>query len=249
MSERPTRPVSVVTGGSRGIGAAITERLAADGHAVCFCYRTDADGADDLVARLTAQGADVMAVPADITVDDDVDRLFETALKLGPLTGLVNNAGVTGGLAPLVDTSPDTLRRVVEINVVGYLLCSRRAITLMSETGGGGIVNVSSAAATLGSPGEYVHYAASKAAVDAMTIGLSKEVGAAGIRVNGVAPGVILTGIHAAGGDPDRPARLAPNIPLGRAGEPAEIAAAVSWLLSPESSYTTGATIRVAGGR
>ncbi len=247
MSERPTRPVTVVTGGSRGIGAAITERLAADGHAVCFCYRTDADAADELVARLTAQGADVVATSADTTVDEDVDRLFETALKLGPLTGLVNNAGVTGGLATLVDTSPDTLRRVVEINVVGYLLCCRRAISLMSQ--GGTIVNVSSAAATLGSPGEYVHYAASKAAVDAMTIGLSKEVGAAGIRVNGVAPGVILTGIHAAGGDPDRAARLAPNIPLGRAGEPAEIAAAVSWLLSSESSYTTGATIRVAGGR
>ncbi|MEU6218529.1 glucose 1-dehydrogenase [Streptomyces sp. NPDC047022] len=245
-----TRPVTVVTGGSRGIGAATCLRLAADGHDVALVYVSDDESAERTAAAVRATGARCLTVKADTSDDIDVDRLFTTAADaLGPLTGLVNNAGVTGRLGRLVDTDPAALRRVVEVNFLGTLLCSRRAAQEMSERGGGAIVNVSSAAATLGSPGEYVHYAASKAAVDALTVGLAKELGPEGIRVNAVAPGVIDTGIHAAMGDADRPRRAAATIPLGRAGRAEEIAAAIAWLLSPESSYATGAVLRVAGGR
>ena len=177
----------------------------------------------------------------------DVDRLFDAAAELGTITGLVNNAGITGGFGPLVAADPATIQRVIDVNVVGVLLCCRRAIADM--TGGGAIVNVSSGAATLGSPGDYVHYAASKAAVDTLTLGLSKELGSAGIRVNAVAPGIIDTEIHATGGDPDRATRVGPQIPLGRTGTADEVAAAIAWMLSPEASYTTGAVLRVAGGR
>ncbi len=176
-----------------------------------------------------------------------MDRLFErAAAELGPITGVVNNAGVTSPLGRLTDTRVEDIRRVIDVNVVGVLLCARRAATVLTR--GGAIVNVSSAAATLGSPNQYVHYAASKAAVDALTVGLSKELAPAGIRVNTVAPGIIQTEIHATSGDPDRPTKLAGQIPLGRPGEPDEIAAAIAWLLSPEASYTTGAILRVAGG-
>ncbi|GAA3308476.1 hypothetical protein GCM10020295_70610 [Streptomyces cinereospinus] len=161
----------------------------------------------------------------------------------------MNNAGVTGPLGRLADADPAGLRRVVDVNLLGTLLCSRRAAQLMSARGGGAIVNVSSAAATLGSPGEYVHYAAAKAAVDALTVGLAKELGPDGVRVNAVAPGVIDTEMHAAMGDPDRPHRAAAAIPLRRPGRVEEIAAAVAWLLSPDASYATGAVLRVAGGR
>jgi NAD(P)-dependent dehydrogenase (short-subunit alcohol dehydrogenase family) len=159
---------------------------------------------------------------------------------------------VTGPIGPLLDLAPPELRRVVEVNLVGYLLCAQFAARTMARSlggAGGAIVNVSSAAATLGSPGEYVHYAATKAAVDAMTVGLSKELGPEGIRVNAVAPGVIQTGIHAAAGDPDRPTRIGAATPLGRPGRPEEVAAAIAWLLGPEASYTTGTVLRVAGGR
>jgi NAD(P)-dependent dehydrogenase (short-subunit alcohol dehydrogenase family) len=174
------------------------------------------------------------------------DQLFDAAAQhLGPITGLVNNAGVSGPNGRLVDADAEGMRQALGVNVLGYLLCARRALRDMSRTGKGAIVNISSAAATIGSPGQYVHYAAAKAAVDAMTVGLSKEVAADGIRVNCVAPGTIWTDFHA---DPERPAKVAANIPMGRAGQPGEIAGAVSWLLSTDAAYTTGAVLRVAGG-
>jgi NAD(P)-dependent dehydrogenase (short-subunit alcohol dehydrogenase family) len=244
--------VTVVTGASRGIGAATARRLAADGHAVVIGYHQDQGAAASVAAAIGAIGGRCVAVPADTVRDEEVARLFGAAASLGRLTGLVNNAAVTGPIGPLLDLPPPELRRVVEVNLVGYLLCAQFAARVMSRRlggAGGAIVNVSSAAATLGSPGEYVHYAATKAAVDAMTVGLSKELGPEGIRVNAVAPGVIQTGIHAAAGDPARPARIGAATPLGRPGRPEEVAAAIAWLLGPEASYTTGTVLRVAGGR
>ncbi|MCX5138394.1 SDR family NAD(P)-dependent oxidoreductase [Streptomyces sp. NBC_00338] len=239
--------VTVVTGGSRGIGAAVCVRLAADGHDIALGYRSDAAAADEVARSVRESGRRCVTVRMDTSEEADVDRLFDTAAtELGPVTGLVNNAGVGGPLGPLADADAAGLRRALDVNVAGYLLCARRAVRDMSGSGGGAIVNMSSAAATLGSPGEYVHYAAAKAAVDTMTVGLSKEVAAAGIRVNAVAPGVIRTEFHA---DPERPDKLAAGIPLGRPGQPEEIAGAVAWLLSDDASYATGAILRVAGGR
>ncbi|MEU1040143.1 SDR family oxidoreductase [Streptomyces sp. NPDC005907] len=244
------RPVTVVTGGSRGIGAATCVRLAADGHDVVLGYVSDGAAAERTAATVRAAGARCVTVRADTSVEADVDRLFDKAAEqLGPVTGLVNNAGVTGPLGRLADADPADLRRVVEVNLLGTLLCSRRAAGAMAARGGGVIVHVSSAAATLGSPGEFVHYAATKAAVDALTLGLAKELGPDGIRVNAVAPGMIDTEMHAAMGDPGRAERAAGSIPLRRAGRAEEIAAAVAWLMSPDASYTTGAVLRVAGGR
>ncbi|MFI5804320.1 glucose 1-dehydrogenase [Streptomyces sp. NPDC051561] len=245
------RPITLVTGGSRGIGAATCLRLAQDGHDVALAYLRDSTAAEETAAAVRAVGARCLTVRADTSEEADVDRLFDAVADgLGPLTGLVNNAGVTGRLSPLAEAATEDLRRVLDVNVLGTLLCCRRAVRDMTAHGrGGAIVNISSGAATLGSPGEYVHYAASKAAVDTLTLGLSKELGPDRIRVNGVAPGLVDTDMHTTMGDPDRPSRMAPQIPLRRAGEPAEIAAAVAWLLSPEASYTTGTVLRVAGGR
>ncbi|MEU9718325.1 glucose 1-dehydrogenase [Streptomyces sp. NPDC047976] len=244
------RPVTVVTGGSRGIGAAACVRLAAEGHDVVLGYARDSAAAESTAERVRAAGARCVTVRGDTSQEDAVERLFDTArAELGPVTGLVNNAGVTGPLGRLADARTEDLRRVVEVNLLGYLLCCRRAARDMAAAGGGAIVNVSSAAATLGSPGDYVHYAATKAAVDALTLGLSKELGPDRIRVNGVAPGIIETGMHAAMGDPDRPAKAAAGIPLGRPGQPEEVAGAIAWLLSEDASYTTGAVLRVSGGR
>ncbi|MFF4703513.1 SDR family NAD(P)-dependent oxidoreductase [Streptomyces sp. NPDC001288] len=244
------RPVTVVTGGSRGIGAATCLRLAADGHDVVIGYVRDADAAESVARGVRKAGARSAVVPVDTAVEADVERLFDTAVReLGAVTGLVNNAAVTGPLGRLADTGTADLRRVVEVNLLGALLCSRRAARLMAPRGEGAIVNVSSAAATLGSPGEYVHYAATKAAVDALTVGLAKELGPDGVRVNAVAPGAVDTDMHAAMGDPDRARRIGAAVPLGRAARPEEIAAAIAWLLSPDASYTTGAVLRVSGGR
>lgn len=244
------RPVTVVTGGSRGIGAATCLRLAADGHDLALGYVRDETAAGAIAERVRAAGARCVTVRVDTSEERDVERLFDTArAELGTLSGLVNNAGVTGPLGRLADARTEDLRRVVEVNLLGYLLCCRRAARDMTASGGGAIVNVSSAAATLGGPGDYVHYAATKAATDALTIGLSKELGPDGIRVNAVAPGIIETDMHATMGDPDRPARAAAGIPLGRPGQPGEIAGAIAWLLSPDASYTTGTVLRVAGGR
>ncbi|WBB99599.1 MULTISPECIES: SDR family oxidoreductase [unclassified Solwaraspora] len=239
-------PVTVVTGGSRGIGAATVRRLAAAGHDLVIGYRTDAGAAETVRDDVEALGRRAVTVAVDTTDPDAVTSLFDDAAELGPVTGLVNNAGVTSRIGPFVDLTVADLRRVVDVNLVGYVLCAQQAARRMSA--GGAIVNVSSAAATLGSPGEYVHYAAVKAATDALTVGLAKELGPRGIRVNGVAPGTVLTGIHALSGEPDRPARVAPVVPLRRAGRPEEIAGAVAWLLSDEASYTTGTVLRVAGG-
>ncbi|MFJ9903513.1 glucose 1-dehydrogenase [Streptomyces sp. NPDC101152] len=245
-----TRSITVVTGGSRGIGAATCLRLAADGHDVVVGYVRDAGAAEEVAAGVRKAGRRSVTVRVDVAAEAEVEHLFETAEReLGRVTGLVNNAGVTGRLGRLADTDTDTLRRVVDVNLLGTLLCSRRAAQLMTARGNGAIVNVSSGAATLGSPGEYVHYAAAKAGVDALTLGLAKELGPDGIRVNAVAPGAIDTEMHAAMGDPDRARRMAATIPLRRPGRAEEIAAAIAWLLSPDASYTTGTVLRVAGGR
>ncbi|MFE0063368.1 SDR family NAD(P)-dependent oxidoreductase [Streptomyces sp. NPDC059003] len=241
-----TQQVTVVTGGSRGIGAAVALRLAQDGHDIALGYRSDADAAEKAAEAVRATGRRCVTVALDTADEADVDRLFETAAAaLGPVTGLVNNAGVSGPNGPLAEADAEGMRRAIDVNVLGYLLCARRAVRDMTRTGGGAIVNISSAAATLGSPGQYVHYAATKAAVDAMTVGLGKEVAPLGIRVNCVAPGIIWTEFHE---DPERPAKLAGVIPMGRSGRPEEITGAVSWLLSDDASYTTGAVLRVAGG-
>ncbi|KUL50115.1 MULTISPECIES: glucose 1-dehydrogenase [unclassified Streptomyces] len=240
-------PVTVVTGGSRGIGAAVSARLAEDGHDVVIGYRSDEAAAEKAAESVRAAGRRCVTVQADTAAESDVERLFDTAAeRLGPVTGLVNNAGVSGPVGPLAEADAEGMRRALEVNVLGYLLCARRAVRDMTANGGGAIVNISSVAATLGSPGEYVHYAAAKGAVDTLTVGLSKEVAADGIRVNAVAPGVIWTEFHA---DPQRPAKLASGIPMGRSGRPEEIAGAVSWLLSADASYTTGTVLKVSGGR
>jgi glucose 1-dehydrogenase len=237
-------PLTIVTGGSRGIGAATCRRLAADGHDIVLSYASAVERARETAAQVRAAGVRCEIVECDVSDPAAVDALFEAAAALGPLTGLVNNAGITGPVGRLVDVDVTELDRVFAVNVIGVLLCSRRAAQVMDR--GGAIVNVSSGAATLGGPGEYVHYAASKGAVDTITVGLSKELGPDGIRVNAVAPGVVWTEIHA---DPDRPERVGAQAPLGRAGEPDEIAGAIAWLLSADASYTTGAILRVAGGR
>ncbi|WP_428956112.1 glucose 1-dehydrogenase [Streptomyces sp. cg35] len=245
-----TRPTTLVTGGSRGIGAATALRLARDGHDIALSYVHDKDAAERTAQAVTAAGARCALIRADTSQEADVERMFDEAVdRLGPLTGLVNNAGVGSALGPLAETSAEELRRVVDVNVLGVLLCCRRAARDMGAAGAGAIVNLSSAAATLGSPGDYVHYAASKAAVDTLTLGLAKELGPVGVRVNAVAPGIIDTEFHAASGAPDRAAQSAPGIPLRRPGTAQEIAAAIAWLLSDEAAYTTGTVLRVAGGR
>jgi glucose 1-dehydrogenase len=244
--------VTIVTGGGRGIGAACVRRLAAAGHAVVINYRSDSDAATQLAEAVTSSGAQAITVQADVTDPADVEQLFATAhAELGPVSGLVNNAGATLHIGDLADTSPDIIRRVLDLNLYAAILCARQAAIVMSTSRGGtggSIVNISSAAATLGSPHEYVHYAAAKAGVDALTVGLSKELAADGVRVNAVAPGLIRTTIHADAGDPGRLERAKDRVPLGHAGDVDDVAAAVAWLLSEDASYLTGSVIRVAGG-
>lgn len=245
-------PVTVVTGGSRGIGAAVALRLAREGHAIGIGYERARDAAEEVAAKVREAGVRCSLVQVDISEESQVDALFDAVREqLGPVTGLVSNAGVTGPLGRFAETPVALMRRVVDVNVMGTLMCARRAAREMSTRyggAGGAIVNISSGAATLGSPGEYVHYAASKAAVDTLTVGLAKELGKEGVRVNSVQPGMTVTDMHATMGDPQRPWRNSDRVPMGRPAEPEEIAGAVAWLLSPDAAYTTGAVLRVGGG-
>jgi NAD(P)-dependent dehydrogenase (short-subunit alcohol dehydrogenase family) len=244
----------LVTGGSRGIGAA-TARLAAEqGYDVCISYRDRADSAQAVVADvIEATGMRAVAVRADVSQEQDVLRLFATAqAELGRLVGLVNNAGVLDRQSTVADLQTERIQRILAVNVLGAFLCAREAVRAMSTADGGlggAIVNVSSRASVLGGAGEYVDYAASKAAVDALTVGLSREVADVGIRVNAVRPGLIETEIHASGGEPGRVVRLAPTVPMGRGGTAEEVAEAIVWLLSDKASYVTGSILEVSGGR
>jgi NAD(P)-dependent dehydrogenase (short-subunit alcohol dehydrogenase family) len=243
----------VVTGGSRGIGAAVSVAAAAAGWDVVVDFARGEDDAREVVRRITADGGNALAVRADVDEPDDIEALFAAADSWrGPVTGLVNNAGVSGGFARVDEVTPEALRTVLGVNVIGAFLCAGAAVRRMSTRhggSGGAIVNVSSRAAVLGGPGEYVHYAASKAAVDTLTVGLAREVATEGVRVNAVAVGLVDTDFHASAGEPGRPDRIRPTIPMQRSGAPEEIAAAVVWLLSDAASYTTGTVLAVSGGR
>jgi NAD(P)-dependent dehydrogenase (short-subunit alcohol dehydrogenase family) len=243
----------IVTGGGRGIGAATARLAAARGYAVCVNYLTRRDAADAVVAEITSAGGRAVAIAGDVAKEADVVRLFDGAqAKLGAIGALVNNAGILERQTRLDDMDAARFERVFATNITGAFLCAREAVRRMSTRHGGkggGIVNVSSAASRLGSPGEYVDYAASKGAIDTLTIGLAKEVAGEGIRVNAVRPGVIYTGIHASGGEPGRVERVAAAVPMKRGGQPEEVARAILWLLSSESSYSTGTFIDVSGGR
>jgi NAD(P)-dependent dehydrogenase (short-subunit alcohol dehydrogenase family) len=244
--------VVVVTGGSRGIGAATAVRLAADGWDVAIGYLRDHGAAEAVVERCRAAGVQAVAVAGDLSTTAPVAALFDAAGELGPIGGLVNNVGVVDVAARVEEMDEARLHRMFTINLVGPFLCAGEAVRRLSTRHGGSggvIVNVSSIAARLGGSGQYVDYAASKAGLDLLTVGLAKEVVDDGIRVNTVRPGIIRTDIHASGGQPDRADRLAPDIPMRRPGEPEEIAEAVAWLCSPASSYATGATLDVSGGR
>lgn len=243
----------VVTGASRGIGAATARLAASRGWDVTVAYRRQAAEAATVVTECETAGRRAIAVQADVGCERDVLRLFDTTTaELGPVTGLVNNAGAVESRQRVEDVSLDRLQRVVAVNLVGPFLCAREAVRRMSPRHGGtggAIVNISSIAATLGAPEEWVDYAAAKAGVDTLTVGLAKEVATDGIRVNSVRAGLADTGFHALAGEPGRVERMAPTIPMGRAGAPEEFAAAVVWLLSDEASYVTGATLDVGGGR
>jgi len=248
-----SQPVLLVTGGSRGIGAA-TARLAGErGYAVCVNYRRNRAAADAVVAAIRAGGGAAIAVQADVALEADIMRLYATVdAELGRLTALANNAGILEQQTRVEHIEAARIDRVFATNVRGAFLCAREAVKRMSTShggAGGAIVNVSSRAAQLGAPGEYVDYAASKAALDALTIGLAREVAGEGIRVNAVRAGIIYTDIHADGGEPARVDRLGPTLPMRRGGEAIEVARAILWLLSDDASYSTGTFIDVAGGR
>ena len=243
----------IVTGGSRGIGAATARLAGRRGHAVCVNYASDAKSADAVVQDICGFGGRAIAVRGDVSREADVLALFDTAAReLGPVTGLANNAGILEPQMRVETMSVARLERVFAVNILGAFLCAREAVRRMSTRHGGpggAIVNVSSMASRLGSPNEYVDYAASKGAIDSLTVGLAREVAGEGIRVNAVRPGVIRTGIHARGGEPDRVERVRHSVPMQRGGEPEEVALAILWLLSPEASYSTGTFIDVSGGR
>jgi NAD(P)-dependent dehydrogenase (short-subunit alcohol dehydrogenase family) len=244
--------VIVITGGSRGIGAATARLAGARGYTVCVNYRQNHDAAHKVVRAIEAGGSRAIAAQADVSNEADVLRLFETSDKLGRLSALVNNAGILETQMRVDAMDAPRLQRIFATNVVGAFICAREAVRRLSTRHGGtggGIVNVSSGAARLGSPGEYVDYAASKGAIDTLTIGLAREVAEEGVRVNGVRPGHIYTEMHASGGEPNRVDRVKAAVPMKRGGNPEEVAHAILWLLSDEASYVTGTFIDVAGGK
>ncbi len=245
--------IVIITGASRGIGAATAILASERGYAVCVNYLRNRTAAHAVVDAIEQAGGKAIAVAADVAMEADVIRLFETVDRTwGPLTALVNNAGILERQMRLEDMDAARLNRIFTTNITGYFLCAREAVRRMSTKNrgaGGAIVNVSSGAARLGSPGEYVDYAASKGAIDTMTIGLAQEVAAEGIRVNAVRPGYIYTDIHASGGEPGRVDRVRAYVPMQRGGEAIEVARAILWLLSDEASFSTGTFIDVTGGR
>ena len=244
--------ILIITGASRGIGAATARLAGTRGYSVCVNYRQNGGAAEAVVADVQAAGGRAVAVQGDVSVEADVVRLFERADRLGRIAGLVNNAGVLDRQAPVATMDAARIARILATNVVGAFMCAREAVKRMSTKRGGtggAIVNVSSMAARLGGAFEYVDYAASKGALDTMTIGLAREVADEGIRVNAVRPGLIYTEMHASSGEPNRVDRISPQVPMKRGGEPDEVAAAILWLLSDEASFTTGAFIDVSGGR
>jgi NAD(P)-dependent dehydrogenase (short-subunit alcohol dehydrogenase family) len=243
----------IVTGGGRGIGAAVAKLAAAHGFPVVVNFARSEAAAVAVVREIVSSGGRAVAIQCDVGREEDIVRLFETAEReLGSIGGLVNNAGITGGFARVEDVTADAVAQVLNVNIAGAILCAREAVRRMSTRrggGGGAIVNISSCASRTGGAGEWVHYAASKGAIDSFTIGLAREVADEGIRVNAVAPGLVDTELHAANGAPDRPERLAKTIPMQRAGLPIEIAEGVVWLLSAAASYTTGSILEIGGGR
>jgi NAD(P)-dependent dehydrogenase (short-subunit alcohol dehydrogenase family) len=245
--------VAIITGAGRGIGAATALLAASRGYAVCVNYLKNEAAARAVVDAIAAAGGRAIAVKGDVSREADVVKLFEAVDgELGTVTALVNNAGILERQMRVEAMDAARIRRVLDTNVVGSFLCAREAVRRMSTNRGGkggSIVNVSSGAARLGSPDEYIDYAASKGAVDSMTVGLSKEVAGEGIRVNAVRPGLVVTDIHASGGEPGRVERMKGSVPLGRGGLPEEVAHAILWLLSEEASFVTGAFIDVSGGR
>ncbi len=247
------KPVLLVTGGSRGIGAATARLAARAGWAVAVNYAQNSQAADEVVRAIRAEGGQAISVQADVGDEAQIMAMFaQVDAKLGRLNGLVNNAGIVDLPSRVDEMSWERLERMMRINVLGSMVCAREAVRRMSTRHGGqggAIVNLSSAAAKLGAPNQYVDYAASKGAIDTMTLGLAKEVAGEGIRVNGVRPGIIDTDIHASGGLPDRVKEMAPQLPMRRAGTSEEVAEAILWLLSDASSYTTGSCIEVTGGR
>lgn len=245
--------VVVVTGGSRGIGAACAVRAAKGGWDVAVNYAADEAAARTVVDAVAAEGRRAVAIQGHMGRDAEIAALFDKAeAELGPVTGLVNNAGITGTIAKLADADPQHIRETIDVNLTGAIMVARAAVLRMSTARGGRggrIVNITSVAATLGSANTYVWYAASKAGLDAFTLGLAQEVVGEGIYVNAVAPGLTDTGLHAHSGTPDRAQQMAPSVPIGRAAAPGEIAEAVAWLLSDAASYCVGSILRVGGGR
>jgi NAD(P)-dependent dehydrogenase (short-subunit alcohol dehydrogenase family) len=252
-TESDKKRAVVVTAASRGIGAATARLLGAQGYPVAVNFVKNEDAASAVVRDIVSGGGTAVAIRADISQEAEIIRLFETAdRELGALGGLVNNAALTGGFSLVRDVSLKALTDVLTLNIAGSILCAREAVRRLStESGGAGgsIVNISSIAARTGSAGEWVHYAASKGAINSFTIGLAREVSTQGIRVNAVAPGLIETDLHADNGEPGRLLRLQPSIPMGRPGTAAEVAEAVAWLISPAASYVTGSIVEVGGGR
>jgi NAD(P)-dependent dehydrogenase (short-subunit alcohol dehydrogenase family) len=253
MSSKEELGTLIVTGASRGIGAAVATLAGERGYAVAVNFATSEGEAKKIVERIEAAGGRAIAIQADVSREEEIVRMFRTAERdLGPIKALVNNAAITGGFARVEEVSSAALATVFAVNVSGTILCSREAVRRMSTRrggSGGAIVNISSLAAHTGSAGEWVHYAASKGAIDSFTIGLAREVATEGIRVNAVAPGLVDTGLHAANGDPGRLQRLMGTVPMARPGLPHEVAEGVVWLLSPAASYATGAILQIGGGR